>query len=90
MRYGRSVEDGFLPVYSVDTEEEARRLLVAACPTNIAGEFVAPELAEEQTLANLRALGRRLAAVEARLPRVDPPRTFEWRGRIRMWSVPGG
>lgn len=47
-------------MYSVDTEEEARNLLVLACPTNVNGEFVAPELAEEQTLDNLNAFSERL------------------------------
>lgn len=55
MRYGRTCEEGFLPVFSVDTEEEARELLVFACPTNLQGEFIAPHLAREQTLENLDA-----------------------------------
>jgi hypothetical protein len=67
VRYGRTVEDGFLPVYSVDTEEEARRLLVAACSTNYDGEFVARELAEEQTLEHLIAFGERLAKIHERI-----------------------
>lgn len=41
-------------------EEEARALLVLACPTTTAGEFVAPELADEQTMDNLDAFSRRL------------------------------
>lgn len=61
MRYGRTVPRGFLPVYSVDTEEEAKNLLVFACPKNVDGEFVAPELVEEQTIPNLFAFGDRLA-----------------------------
>lgn len=32
-------------MFSVDTEEEARELLIATCPTNSRGEFIAPELA---------------------------------------------
>lgn len=63
VRYGRSVEKGFLPVYSVDTEEEAEMLLRTACDTNVAGEFVARELTEEQTLDNLYAFGDRLQRV---------------------------
>lgn len=35
-------------------------LLVMSCPTNLDGEFVAPELAEEQTLENLYAFSDRL------------------------------
>lgn len=60
MRFGRTVERGFLPVFSVDTEEQARDLLIAACPTNLRGDFVAPELVHEQTLPNLHAFGDRL------------------------------
>ena len=67
VRYGRTVEPGFLPVYSVDTEEQARQLLVAACPTNLEHEFIAPELAAEQTLGNLQAFGERLRDLHERL-----------------------
>ncbi len=61
VRYGRSVEPGFLPIYSVDTEEEARQLLTLTCQTNLNGEFIAKELIQEQTLGNLYAFGDRLA-----------------------------
>ena len=47
-------------MFSVDTEEEAKKLLVVACPTNINGQYVAPELAREQTLENLYAFSDRL------------------------------
>lgn len=60
MRYGRTPEPGFLPIYSVDTEEEAYDLLVLACGRNRYDEFVAEELAQEQTLENLFAFGARL------------------------------
>ena len=69
MRFGRKCPNGFLPIFSVNTEEEARALLLAACPRNLAGEFVAPELAEEQTLPNLYAFGKRLRGVYRRLLR---------------------
>ena len=69
MRYGRTVEKGFLPVYSVDSAEEARDLLIAACDTNVEREFVARETVEEQTLENLYAFGRRLADVHERIKR---------------------
>jgi hypothetical protein len=59
--------DGFLLVFSVDTEEEAVRLLTVTCPKNYAGEFVARELAQEQTLENLNAFGDRLEAAYARM-----------------------
>lgn len=61
MGYGVSVPKGHLPVFSVDTEEEAERLLVLACPRNLKGEFYARELAEEQTLDNLKAFSDKLA-----------------------------
>lgn len=61
MRYGRGAcPDGFLPVFSVDTEDEAEQLLVASCPRNGSMQFIAPELAQEQTLDNLYAFGDRL------------------------------
>lgn len=60
VRYGRTVEDGFLPVYSVDTEIQAQALLTFACPINYDKEFVATELSKEQTIDNLTAFGERL------------------------------
>ena len=54
------MDGGFLPVYSVDTEEEARALLVLACGTNAGGEFVARELVEDQSLEMLTSFGERL------------------------------
>lgn len=51
---------GFLPAFSVDTEEEAQKLLTLVCLTNVNGEFVAPELTREQTLENLWDFGTRL------------------------------
>lgn len=70
MRYGRAVPDGWLPVYSVDTEDEARRLLVVACPkVMVEGklEYVARELVTEQTLPNLYAFADRLRETHERL-----------------------
>lgn len=60
MRYGRSVPEGFLPVFSVDSDDEARALIVAACPRGLDGEYYARELAEAQTLANLEAFSTKL------------------------------
>ena len=51
---------GHLPVFSVETEEEAKRLVVLACGTNLNGQYIARELAEEQTLDNLEAFSARL------------------------------
>lgn len=64
MRYGRTVEPGFLPVHSVETEEEAQALLVLVCPRNLNNEFIAPELVEGQTFENLEAFGQRLRDAE--------------------------
>lgn len=62
MRFGPKCEDGSLPVFSVDTEEQAKELLSLACETNGAGEYVARELLHRQTLDNLKAFSDRLAA----------------------------
>jgi hypothetical protein len=55
------MDEGFLPVFSVDTEEDAEALLILACPRNMDGEFVARELVQEQTLDNLQAFSDKLA-----------------------------
>lgn len=47
-------------MYSVDTEKEAEDLLMLACPTNTDNEYIAPELAETQTLENLDRFSDRL------------------------------
>lgn len=60
-----TVPEGSLPVYSVGTEDEAQRLLVLACPVGYDGQFVAPELAAEQTLENLEAFSDRLDRAHA-------------------------
>lgn len=65
MRVGRRVPKGFLPVYSCDTREDAENLLTLACDTNAAGEWVARELAEEQTIENLMKFSDRLARLDA-------------------------
>lgn len=64
MGYGRGpCPKGTLPVFSVGDEEEAQALIVAACPTNLQGQYIARELAREQTLDNLYAFGDRLAKI---------------------------
>ena len=69
------------PVYSVDTEEEARDLLVLACALNGRGEFIAEELVMEQTLENVDAFGDRLHKAYAVLKR-DPGPVRDARGRF--------
>jgi len=58
-------------VFSVDTEEEAQRLLFVACPRNMDGEFIARELVEEQTLENLQRFSDKLADAWAFIQRAD-------------------
>lgn len=60
MGYGRVTPDGKLPVFSVDTEEEAKQLIVMACPRDMEGNHYARELAEEQTLENLALFSDKL------------------------------
>ena len=47
-------------MFSVNTEEEAKRLIVLTCPMNVDGQYYARELAEEQTLENLQAFSDKL------------------------------
>jgi hypothetical protein len=49
-----------LPVFTVNNAEEAKALIALACPTNLDGEYISPELAQEQTLERLNAFGDRL------------------------------
>jgi hypothetical protein len=72
VRYGTKCEEGFLPIYSVDTEEEARQLLVHCCKRNLHGDFIAPELARSQTIPLLLAFGRRLQETHKKLLSLDP------------------
>lgn len=75
VRYGRTVEEGFLPVYSVETEQEARQLLVAACSRDMAGNFIARELVDHQTLDNLYAFSDRLAETHKRMKKTAKDRS---------------
>lgn len=67
MGYGVTVPDGSLQVFSTDTVSQAQALIVAACSTNLRGEYIAPELAQEQTIDNLNAFGDRLAEFAERM-----------------------
>ena len=58
-----------MPVFSVDTDKEARALLTLCCRTDYDGQFIASELAEEQTLENLQAFSDRLAKGYERIKR---------------------
>lgn len=72
---------GFLSVFRWVTRKKPKSLLTLACPTNGKGDFVAPELAREQTFENLEAFGERLARAHEQdgLRRQMPVR-----GEIRM------
>ena len=61
--YGRTCPEGHLPVFSVDTEEEAKKLIVATCPMGNDGKYYARELLEEQTLENLDKFSKKLELV---------------------------
>ena len=52
--------DGWLPVFSVDTEEDAKSLIVLTCPTDREGNYYARELVHEQTLDNLQRFSDKL------------------------------
>ena len=60
MDFGREVPEGHLPVFSVSDEKEAKALIVLSCGTNLNGDNIARELAEDQTIENLEAFSTRL------------------------------
>ena len=67
MGYGRVPPNGHLCVHSVCCEDRAQSLIVLCCEMNFVGEYIARELAMEQTLDNLEAFGERLARTEKML-----------------------
>jgi hypothetical protein len=74
--YGVTVPEGSLPVFSVDTEDEARKLMVTACSYEPrTEEYVARELLQEQTLDNLALFSQRLAYTWFDLMGKDPERS---------------
>ena len=54
-------------MFSVDTEEEALQLIIAACPRDNQGTYYSRELVHEQTLENLQAFSDKLARIWALL-----------------------
>lgn len=54
--YGAVIPNGSIPIFSVDSEEEAYRLLMLTCPTGFSHERVATELIQE----NLGVVEQRL------------------------------
>jgi len=64
VRFGRGAcPDGFLPVFSVDTDEEARKLIVATCSRDADGNYYSHDLAAEQSLERLNYLGEKMERV---------------------------
>ncbi len=63
MRFGTECPEGFLPVYSVETEEEAKSLIVGACSRGEDGFYYANELAQEQSLGKLSEFSFKLDRV---------------------------
>jgi hypothetical protein len=63
-------------VYSTDTEEQAKRLIVATCVMGQDGKYYARELLQEQTLENLGRFSDKLARVDKMVGGVSPaPKT---------------
>jgi hypothetical protein len=56
--------DGFLPVYSCDTKEEADALVVATCSRGADGHYYSNELAREQSLEMLEQFSQKLERVD--------------------------
>ena len=51
---------GSLPVFTTKTLEASKTLVQLACGTNLKGQYIATELAEEQNMKNLQAFSDRL------------------------------
>lgn len=65
-------------MFSVNTEEQAKMLIVMTCPRDDAGTYYARELAGEQNLENLRKFSDKLQAAwdhwgATRAARGEPP-----------------
>ena len=50
-------------MFSVRDANEAEALISLACPLNMNGEYVAPELLQQQSLENLQAFHDRLQSL---------------------------
>lgn len=55
--------DGALPVFSVDTEEEAKLLIISTCPKDYEGNYYSRELAANRTIPTLFAFGEKIAKI---------------------------
>lgn len=74
---------GHLPVFSVDTEEEAKELIVGACQTDTAGNYYAQDLVFEQTLENLEKFGGKIATVHHRLVELGKCECKKKKGQVK-------
>tara|TARA_R110000744_G_scaffold29871_3_gene70981 strand:+ start:377 stop:610 length:234 start_codon:yes stop_codon:yes gene_type:complete len=74
VNFGTVVPKGHLPVFSVDTEVQAKALLILACERDLDGNFIARELVEEQNLDNLYSFGERLAHIWFNVMGKEPDR----------------
>lgn len=68
MRYGRGAcPEGFLPIFSVNTEVEAKRLIAATCSLGLDGSYYSTEMARDQSLDQFARFGQKLALVYAHI-----------------------
>lgn len=75
MRVGQVCPSGFLPVYSVDDEETARKLVASSCELGLDGEYYARELFDSsgdvltggERIDAFVAFGRRLESLHERI-----------------------
>lgn len=73
MRAGRRVPRGFIPVYSVDTEEEARDLIVLTCSSDGHGGYFNADLAaaREKPATTIAEMDAQLASLDVFSNRLD-------------------
>lgn len=72
MGFGPKLPPGYLPVFTVDTEEQARMLITLTCPTDPEGNYYARELLQEQTVENLQKFSDKLARAWGILMKKSP------------------
>lgn len=84
--------EGFLPAFSVDTEEEANRLMRTACSLGVDGEYYAKELINYLTGEEYKGKAREDAFVRfaLKLERIDNARqkSREGTGRSDQGTAP--
>ena len=74
MRYGRGAcPEGFLPIFSVNSEDEAKRLLVVTCSLGPDRHYYSNEMAADQSIEQFARFGQKLARAYARFNVQDAP-----------------